>query len=357
MGVLRIQNAVPLGPRTTLELGGRAEVLIEVGSLLELDEALKWAKDSSSSVKVLGGGSNVVIADEGYAGVVIVPVLRGIDIDRRGDRVLVTAAAGEVWDEVVAQTVSEGLIGLECLSGIPGTVGATPIQNVGAYGVEVSDVLEWVEVVDRASGCVSRRSAAECEFGYRTSWFKQNPDQLIVTRVAFRLQAGGLPVIRYRELQQAVGMDEAAPDASVVRDVVMALRQAKGMVLEADAPGSAGSFFVNPLVGTETLASIEEATGSEETVPRFETGEHLFKIPAAWLIERAGFCRGFRQGPVGISEHHALALVHHGGGRTADLVALATAIRDGVALLFGLRLRPEPVFWGFGDVHPLNGGS
>jgi UDP-N-acetylmuramate dehydrogenase len=355
--VLRIQNAVPLGPRTTLELGGRAEVLIEVGSLSELDEALKWATDSSRSVKVLGGGSNVVIADEGCAGVVVVPTLRGIDIDRRGNHVLVTAAAGEVWDEVVSRTVSEGVIGLECLSGIPGTVGATPIQNVGAYGVEISDVLEWVEVVDRTSGDVSRLSAAECAFGYRTSWFKQNPDQLIVTRVAFRLQSGGLPVIRYRELQRAVEMDGSSPDASVVRDTVMALRRAKGMVLEENAPRSVGSFFVNPLVDAETLAIVEEKAGSEEIVPRFEAGEHLFKIPAAWLIERAGFCRGFRQGPVGISEHHALALVHHGGGRTADLVALATAIRDGVASLFGLRLRPEPVFWGFGDAHPLDGGA
>ncbi|MCK5378615.1 MAG: UDP-N-acetylmuramate dehydrogenase [Acidobacteria bacterium] len=344
-----------MAPRTSLELGGSAEALVEVATVAELIEALEWAEASGRTVLVLGGGSNVVIADEGVAGLVIVPALRGIDIDRSGDGALVVAAAGENWDDVVAETVTEGLMGLECLSGIPGTVGATPIQNVGAYGVETSNVVEWVEVYDREGGESIRLSPSRCSFGYRTSCFRQHPDRWVVTRVAFRVRATGRPVIRYPELQRVVGIEGTPPDVAVVRDGVMALRRAKGMVLEAGAPRSVGSFFVNPIVDVQALAAVEAAAGDGNAVPRFPTGECFFKIPAAWLIENAGFGRGYGRGPIGVSEHHALALVHHGGGRSRDLVALAAAIQGGVEQRFGLKLRPEPVFWGFPSADPLNG--
>jgi len=352
MGRLHFLSPEPLAPRTSLELGGSAESLVEVTSVPELTEALEWAKTSGRSVWVLGGGSNLVIADEGVAGLVVVPALRGIDIDRSGNEAVVSVAAGETWDDVVALTVSEGLLGLECLSGIPGTVGATPIQNVGAYGVEVSDVIEWVEAFDRETGCVIRLSTKQCSFGYRTSLLRKNSDRTIVTRVAVRLRTAGQPVIRYEELEMAVGGEGTAPDAVVVRDVVMELRRGKGMVLESGAPRSVGSFFVNPVVETGALAVVEAAAGEGNTVPRFQVGKNSFKIPAAWLIENSGFERGYRLGAVGISEHHALALVHYGGGRARDLVALAGVIRDGVEQRFGLRLRPEPVFWGFSGEIP-----
>ncbi len=354
---LNIRFHEPLAPRTSFELGGSAEALVEVSAVADLGEVLEWAVDSNRSVRVLGGGTNVVIADEGVAGLVIVPALRGIDIDRSGDGAVVVAAAGETWDDVVAETVSEGLMGLECLSGIPGTVGATPIQNVGAYGVETSDVVEWVEVFDREAGGVTRLSPAECSFGYRTSWFRRHPDRSIVTRVAFMLRATGRPVIRYAELEQVVGVGDPPPDVMVVREAVMALRQGKGMVLETGAPRSAGSFFVNPIVDAQTLAAVEAAAGDENAVPRYPAGEFYFKIPAAWLIEHAGFDRGFRQGAVGVSEHHALALVHHGGGRTQDLLNLAVSIRERVEQRFGIGLRPEPIFWGFTSSDPLNGAG
>ncbi|RLE26524.1 MAG: UDP-N-acetylenolpyruvoylglucosamine reductase [Acidobacteria bacterium] len=355
MGRLHYLSSEPLAPRTSLELGGSAESLVEVTSVPELTEALEWAKDSGRTIWVLGGGSNVVIADEGVAGLVLVPGLRGIDIDRSGNGAVVVAGAGETWDELVALTVSEGLLGLECLSGIPGTVGATPIQNVGAYGVEVSDVLEWVEIIDRKAGFVSRLSPMQCSFGYRTSFFRQNPDRSIVTRVAFRLRTTGRPVIRYPEVEKAVGGGGIPPDAMTVRDVVMDLRRGKGMVLESGVPRSVGSFFVNPIVDAQGLAAVEAAAGDGSVVPRYSVGDGVFKIPAAWLIENSGFARGHRQGAVGISEHHALALVHHGGGRTKDLLDLAASIQDGVDRRFGLRLRPEPVFWGFTDSDPLDG--
>ncbi len=356
---LTIGSNVPLSPRTSLELGGSAESLVEVSTVAEIAEALEWAKTSGRTVLILGGGSNVVIADEGVEGLVLVPALRGIDIDRSGNGAVVIAAAGEKWDDVVAETATEGLMGLECLSGIPGTVGATPIQNVGAYGVEVSDVIEWVEVYDRRAGKVVRLAPQQCSFGYRTSCFRQRPDRSIVTRVAFRLRAYGRPVFRYPELERVVGSGSGGgpPDAMTVREAVMALRRGKGMVLESGAPRSVGSFFVNPIVDARGLAAVEKVAGDGNAVPRFPAGELHFKIPAAWLIENAGFGRGYRRGLVGVSEHHALALVHHGGGRTRDLVALAAAIRDGVEQRLGIRLRPEPVFWGFAGADPLDGGA
>ncbi len=356
-GRLRYLFHEPLATRTSLDLGGRAESLVEVTTVAQLAEAIEWARSSGSTVCVLGGGSNVVIADEGVGGLVIVPNLGGIDIERTAAGANVVASAGEVWDDVVAETVSRGLMGLECLSGIPGSVGATPIQNVGAYGVEVSDVIEWVEVFDRRAGKVSRKSAKECSFGYRTSLFRKNPKRSIVTKVAFSLRTTGRPVIRYPELEKAVSCRGQRPDVMAVRDVVLDLRRSKGMVAENGAPRSAGSFFVNPFIDTQTMAAVEAAAGDAGPVPRFQAGEGFFKIPAAWLIENSGFSRGYRQGAVGISKFHALALVHHGGGRSRDLVALAGAIREGVERRFGLRLRPEPVFWGFPQSDPLDGAE
>lgn len=357
MELLQFQSNEPLAPRTSLSLGGSAENLVEASTLDQLTEALKWAETSFWKVNVLGAGSNVVISDDGVGGLVVVPRLRGIEVDRNGDHCVIVAAAGESWDDLVAETVAQGYLGLECLSGIPGTVGATPIQNVGAYGVEVSDVVEWVGVFDRETGATNRLNPTQCSFGYRSSRFRQFPDRWIVTQVAFRLRTAGTPVIRYPELERAVASRNTAPNAADVRNVVMDLRRSKGMVLEEGAPQSVGSFFVNPIVDPSTLLMVEVAGGIGTDVPRFEMGEGLFKIPAAWLIENAGFGRGFHQKFVGISEHHALALVHYGGGRTRDLLDLAMSIRGGVENRFGIVLRPEPVFWGFAASDPLTGGG
>jgi UDP-N-acetylmuramate dehydrogenase len=258
----------------------------------------------------------------------------------------VDVAAGEDWDALVERAVDEGWGGVACMSGIPGLVGATPIQNVGAYGQEVSDTLVAVRAFDRELGDFVDIDARACGFGYRASVFKRK-DRWIVTRVRFVFDAHAETPVRYAELARALSVREgqAAP-SRIVRDTVLALRRAKGMVLDAnDADSvSAGSFFVNPVVDAATLAAIEES--ARERLPRFEAGPSRFKVPAAWLVERAGFAKGTRRGRAGVSQKHALALVNCGGASARDLLDLASAIRDAVRARFGVELEPEPVFVG-----------
>ena len=346
------QAQVPLAGYTTLRLGGPAGRFAEAADDVEL-VAQVWAADERGEpLLVLGGGSNLVVADEGFPGTVVHVATRGIRHEPDGDRVLLTVAAGEDWDTVVAGTVADGLAGLECLSGIPGLAGATPIQNVGAYGQEVAQTLVAVRGYDRERGEVVDLTAADCGFGYRTSAFKRSlrswaaggpgvTGRFVVLGVTFRLErsARSAPV-RYAELARALGVSEGgrAP-LSEVRSAVLALRRGKGMVLDPADPDtrSAGSFFTNPV--------LPEAPPDAPTWP---AGKGLVKVSAAWLIERAGFRKG-HPGPggrVALSGRHVLALTHRGGGTTADLLALAAEVRDGVRARFGVTLTAEPVLVG-----------
>jgi UDP-N-acetylmuramate dehydrogenase len=319
-----------LSEYTTLHLGGPAGRLVEATS----DEALIAAVRDEDAF-VLAGGSNVVIGDDGVPGTVVLVRTRGIE--REGATLHV--AAGEAWDDLVALTVGEGLSGLECLSGIPGSVGATPIQNVGAYGQEVSDTIMSVRAWDRARDAVVALAPEQCAFGYRDSMFKRSPGAFVVLGVSFRLHddGGAARPIRYGELSAAVG---DAPSLQDVRDAVLRLRRGKGMVLD---PGdhdtwSAGSFFTNPFVSPDALP---------EGAPSWPQADGRLKTSAAWLIQNAGFAKGHGDPDgIAISTKHVLALTNRGDGTARELVALAREIQDGVAARFGIRLEPEPVFVG-----------
>ncbi len=353
---------VSLAPLTNLKLGGTARYFIEVEDVDTATDAIRWAHRHDLPLAVIAGGSNVVVADSGWSGILLRMAMRGIALEREGDVVRVTAAAGEPWDELVAGCVADGLAGIECLSGIPGSVGATPIQNVGAYGQEVSEVVENVQVLDVKSLEVRSFSGAECGFGYRTSSFRENPGRFLVLAVTFRLLRGGTPNVKYPQLERALRARRAAPTAVEVRKAVLELRRAKSMVVDTTDPNSrsVGSFFINPVLDAPSLAALtEEARGCGallpgESLPTFPIGDGRSKVPAAWLIEHAGFAKGLRRGSVGISDAHALALVHHGGGTTAEFVALARDIRGGVLQRFRIELQPEPVFLGFPTANPLS---
>jgi UDP-N-acetylmuramate dehydrogenase len=345
---------VNLADYTTLGLGGPARGFVRAGSEAELIEAV-WAADGGGEpILILGGGSNLVVSDEGFGGTVIQVAVKGIDRDP-GDG-LVTVAAGEDWDAVVAWTLAEGLAGLECLSGIPGLAGATPIQNVGAYGQEVSDSITEVRTYDRVTGQISIIPNERCGFGYRTSVFKRDDARRhVVLSVTFQLavQSASAPV-RYAELAAALGIaigDQVA--STTARSAVIDLRRNKGMVIDAADPDtrSAGSFFVNPVLDRAALAAVEAAArarcGPDIRVPSFSAGNGLVKVPAAWLIERAGFGKGYSLGDgARISAKHTLALVNSGSATTASLMALARQIRDGVHDAFGVSLAAEPVLVG-----------
>lgn len=359
--MVTVRERVPLAPRCTLELGGPAEHLAEATSAEEVAEAMRWAGERRLPVHVLGGGSNLVVADGPIPGLVLRMASRGVAVRREESQVLVTVEAGEPWDETVAWTVAEGWAGLECLSGIPGSTGATPIQNVGAYGWEVADLLREVRVLDRLTLTPRTLPVSECRFGYRDSRFRREPDAFVVLAATFALRPGGASEIRYGELAGVLEHPTSPPYPGAVRDAVLDLRRRKSMVLD---PGdsnrrSVGSFFLNPVVeasrGHEVAvaAVVAGVAGSAAEVPCHPAPDGRVKLSAAWLVERAGFPKGTRRGAVGVSTNHALALVHHGGGTTAELLALAREIQAGVDRTFGITLAPEPVFWGFGDGDPL----
>lgn len=360
-----MRRSEPLAGHTTLGLGGPAEWFAEAADRATVGEVLLWASERGLAVRVLGGGSNVVVADRGVEGVVVHVTLRGMDVRRDGHDVLVEVAAGERWDPFVEHAVAEGWAGVECLSGIPGTVGATPIQNVGAYGQEVAETVESVTVLDRESRTVRRMGAADCGFGYRTSVFRQRPDRAVVLAVTYRLRVGGAPAVRYRELEEAMGGVASRAALGDVRSAVLELRSRKSMVLEDGDPNrrSVGSFFVNPLLAPADAERVvrraiaDGIVATEDGVPRFRTPDDLVKIPAAWLIEASGFPKGHRRGRVGLSSAHALALVHHGGGSTRELLSFAGDIRRTVRERFGVTLEPEPVLWGFEGSDPLEAQS
>ena len=343
-----------LAPRTTLELGGPADSLVEAAGVTEIRDALAWAAEQKVPVSVLGGGSNIVVADSGVRGLVVKIATRGIEIDRRHDSAIVTVAAGEPWDEVVSTAVGENLAGIECLSGIPGTAGATPIQNVGAYGQEVGAVIEDVRLLHRATLEGRILTAAECGFGYRSSGFRRADNPYIILEVRFRLEAGGAPNLRYAQVAERFA-DGCRPSLAEVRAAILDLRRGKSMVIDDGDPNrrSVGSFFVNPVVdeatfeGLVAMARVLGVLGEDELPPAHDQGDGRFKLSAAWLIERAGYPRGSVRGRVGLSTRHALAVINRGDASADELVAFARDIRRGVRSHLGIDLRPEPVFWGF----------
>ena len=339
-----------LSDHTTVRLGGPARCFVRAGTEEDLIKTVRAADDSGEPTLILGGGSNLVVSDEGFDGTVIQVATKGISHDL--DPGLVTVAAGEDWDAVVAWTLAAGLAGVECLSGIPGLTGATPIQNVGAYGQEVAETITAVRTYDRVAGQISIIPNERCGFGYRTSVFKRDDARRhIVLSVTFHLaeQPVSTPV-RYAELAAALGVEIGDQVAStLVRSAVIDLRRGKGMVIDAADPDtrSVGSFFVNPVLDAAALAAVEAAVlarcGEGTRMPRFDAGDGLVKVPAAWLIERAGYGRGYSQGDgARISSKHTLALVNSGSATTAGLIALAREIRDGVRDTFGVSLMPEP---------------
>lgn len=329
--------SVPLAPLTTLRLGGPARRLVDAATADEVVAAVRAADAAGEPLLLLGGGSNVVVADEGFPGTVVRVATAGRTVEGG----LMTVEAGEDWDAVVAASVEAGLGGLECLSGIPGRTGATPVQNVGAYGVEIADVLVDVDLYDRRAGVVREHvPAADLGLAYRTSVLKGR-DEAVVLRVRFGLRPDGLSApIRYSELARTLGVEpgERVP-AARARDAVLELRRGKGMVLDAadHDTWSVGSFFTNPVLDA-----------APEGAPTWPAADGRVKVPAAWLIQHAGFARGHAgpDGAVALSDKHVLALTHRGGGRTADLLALAREVRDGVRSHFGVDLVPEPVLVG-----------
>jgi UDP-N-acetylmuramate dehydrogenase len=339
---MRAAHDVPLAPLTTLRLGGPARRYVEATTDDEVVAAVREADAAGEPLLLLAGGSNLVLADEGWDGTVVAVRTRGVE--RHASRLAV--AAGEDWDPFVARCVAEGLAGVECLSGIPGSVGATPIQNVGAYGQEVAETIEAVRVFDRHEGELADLGPSDCGFGYRTSRFKGD-DRFVVLAVTFALHPGeASQPIRYAELARSLGVDigERVPLADA-RRAVLELRRGKGMVLDpSDADTiSAGSFFTNPVLTTAAFAALKAR--ATEAPPGYPDDDGHVKTSAAWLIERAGFTRGYGRAGARVSSKHTLALTNR-GGTTADLIGLAREIRDGVLDAFGVELHPEPTLVG-----------
>jgi UDP-N-acetylmuramate dehydrogenase len=343
---LLIRENVVLAPLTTLGVGGPARYFAVCRSTSDILEALEFADRKKLPVFVLGGGSNLLIADEGFRGIVIQVLVEGIDLEIVESKGLLIAGSGENWDMLVQFAVTNDLAGVECLSGIPGSVGGTPVQNVGAYGQEVSETILSVACIDRSNGNVVEMTNEECGFQYRKSIFNTTErDHFIITQVTFGLMRNGKPRISYRDLAER--FSGSTPSLLDVRDAVWDIRRQKSMVIDAGDPNSrsAGSFFKNPVLSSTEYRRIIEEFPIE--VPSFpmETGEH--KIPAAWLIEQAGFQKGFILGRVGISERHSLAIINRGGAKASDIIALKDLIISKVAKKFGITLVPEPVFLGF----------
>jgi UDP-N-acetylmuramate dehydrogenase len=384
-----MSERVPLAGHTTLRLGGPAARLAEMQTADELVDAVRGADAVGEPLLVLGGGSNLVVSDDGFPGTVLRVATTGIDVHQAGEEVLVTVAAGENWDRLVEWSVAEKLAGLECLAGIPGLTGATPIQNVGAYGQEVAATITTVTALDRATGSVITLTGGECGFGYRTSRFKRTampralPDRpgqrppgpaptgrYIVLDVTFGLERDPMSVpVGYAELAARLGvvLGERAQLADV-RAAVLELRRRKGMVLDPADPDtvSAGSFFTNPVLGPDELARLERVVSARlpgvrvptypapapaptqaQASPAGQARHGYVKVPAAWLIEQAGFGKGYPgRGAARISSKHTLALTNAGGASAADLIGLAKQIAAGVRLAFGIELAHEPVLVG-----------
>ena len=343
---MELQGQIPLAPLTTLGLGGKAEFFVDIANITQLKELHDYCGEHNLCLTVLGGGSNALIPDEGMAGVVFRYGDRGITIvSEDSQSTVVDVGAGLPWDTLVHWSVTQGLWGLECLSGIPGWVGAAPIQNIGAYGAELADVLQSIEVFDLSDSSVVRMSASQLGLGYRESHLKRGwRGRYVVVSIQIQLSRQASPNLSYRDLQP-LAAQAVPPTLSEIREHVLMVRSQKSMLADPEDPDaqSLGSFFVNPVVDSLGLKRIEDVANQEgfSEVPRHPAGDN-WKVPAAWLIERCGFKRGTRLGRVGISTKHALALIHLGGGTTSELLELATQIQERCLDVFGVSLEREP---------------
>jgi len=351
-----IRENIALAPFTTLGIGGPARYFAEVRTEHTLLEALSFAESHTLRVFILGGGSNILVADEGFAGLVLRIAIGGISSLSEHGKVIVTAGAGEDWDGLVSHCVERGLAGIECLSGIPGLIGGTPVQNVGAYGQEVSETIVAVRAYDRQTKCIIELNNAECGFSYRASIFNTSVrDRYIVLAVSYALTPSGQPTLRYADVQKFFAGRSSAPSLAEVREAVRMIRARKAMLLVPGDPDcqSAGSFFKNPIVSAEAFARIEGAARAhgvikaDEQVPRYHAPGDQVKVSAAWLIERAGFHKGYERGRVGLSSKHTLAIVNRGGATAHEVIGLMREIQARVEERFGVALVPEPVFVGF----------
>lgn len=345
-----IKKNVSLAPLTTLKIGGKARFFMCAENENDVFEVFEFADANNLDIFVLGGGSNVLISDDGFDGLVLQIAIKGVEIIREN----LTVGAGEDWDKFVEFCVNENLAGVECLSGIPGFVGGTPVQNVGAYGQEVSETIISVRVFDRNNREIKILQNADCRFEYRKSIFNtSDKNRFIVLGVTFALKKDGKPKIAYQDLKNY--FHEKQPTLGETRRAVLDIRRKKSMVIDENDLNSqsAGSFFKNPIVEKEVFSKIETACknlkiiGAEEQIPHFTAGENCLKIPAAWLIEKAGFYKGYTKGRVGLSTNHTLALTNRGGAAARDLIELKNEIQTKVSEIFGIELLPEPVFVGF----------
>jgi UDP-N-acetylmuramate dehydrogenase len=356
---MTIQENVPLALLTTLRVGGAARYFAELKRENEVREAAQFGKTRELPLFVLGGGSNLVVADSGWPGLVLKIAIGGITTpntnDAPGSAVLFSVGAGVNWDDFVAQAVVQNCAGVECLSGIPGSVGGTPVQNVGAYGQEVSDTIESVRALDLKEDRIVVLPKPACGFRYRSSILNSTErGRYIILRVNYRLKRGGAPSLKYADLQKHFGErlaeKKTPPSLAEVREAVLAIRRSKGMLI---VPGdddcrSAGSFFKNPVLSEtqfEDLAARAVAKGLE--IPSYPALDARHKVSAAWLVEHAGFARGYAVGEAGISHKHALALINRGDAKASDIIELKNAIQRGVQKEWGIALDPEPVFVGF----------
>lgn len=335
---LKIEEGVPLADLTTLKIGGKARLFVRAESEEQVLNAFSFADENDIPLVILGGGSNVLISDAGFDGLVLQIGLKGIQVKEN----IITAQAGEDWDEFVKFCVGEKLAGIECLSGIPGFVGAVPVQNVGAYGQEVSETITKVRVFDRKSKQILELGNTDCKFAYRSSIFNTtDKNRFIVLAVEFNLITDGKPKIVYKDLKEVfVGK---RPNLQRTREAVLKIRRAKSMVIDENDLNSrsAGSFFKNPIVEIDQLKELPENT------PNFKVDDRRVKIPAAWLIENAGFQKGYKKENAGLSENHTLALINRGGASAREIIALKDEIQSKVKAKFNIELVPEPIFIGF----------
>ncbi len=346
-----IEENIPLAPLTTFRIGGPARYFVEPTSAIEVQEAVFWARRKNVPLLVLGGGSNLLISDSGWPGLVLKIAIGGIDrrpgLDENG-KVIFDVGAGESWDQFVSHAVAANCAGVECLSGIPGSVGGTPVQNVGAYGQEVSETIESVEVFDLKDNQARELCKEACGFAYRSSIFNTTErGRFIILRVTYALTPEGAPHLAYADLKRHFEGRTAAPTLAETRDAVRHIRAHKGMlILEGDPDcRSAGSFFKNPVLTSAQHEDLQKrAKAKNLSIPSYPALEKNHKISAAWLVEHSGFARGYGFGHAGISSKHALALVNRGGATAAEILALKDLIQTRVEELWGVRLEPEPVF-------------
>ncbi len=350
---MRIQENIALAPLTTLKVGGSARYFVETTSEGEVLEAVGFAMQSRLPLFVLGGGSNLVVADEGWPGLVLKISIAGIETDGAAGDPVFRVGAGEEWDKFVAQAVHENCAGIECLSGIPGTVGGTPVQNVGAYGQEVSGTIIGVRVLEIATGKIRDLCNAECGFSYRTSIFNSTrQNQFIVLRVEYRLRRNETSRIEYADLKKYFANASAPPTLQETRDAVRSIRHSKAMlIVEGDEDcRSAGSFFKNPVVSADEanrIQTLAETRVPGKPLPRYPGVDGQIKLSAAWLVEQSGIHKGYARGPAAISRKHTLAIVNRGGAAAKDIIVLKNEIQQRVLDVWDVKLIPEPVFVGF----------